>query len=283
LQNVNPSLRRPGLFPPGVNGTTGSYGLPAAAGYGNVPPRPSGIPTSRPPITPPDTGIGNTTSDSTTDTTPSVTTAELVTPVTSHVPLDPGIGTPLSAADTVSSKAHLRVWSDIVKDDSFRRALENTQDMTAAQGDQQNAISRYLHGMSDQIADARDANKSELAGILGDIARLRDDLKPKHVLGHVLPDGRVVLQNGDVVDGVRGAPAKGIAPAPLPPPGPPAIGHVKGKILPDGSVMVGDKIVDGIRAAPPIIPEPIILPPEAMKDMEQDQKLASLEEKSRFT
>jgi hypothetical protein len=152
--------------------------------------------------------------------------------------------------------------------------------MTAAQGDQQNEISRYLHGMSDQIADARDANRTELSGILGDIARLREELKPKHVLGHVLPDGRVVLQNGDIVDGVRGAPARGIAPAPLPPPGPPAIGHVKGKILPDGTVMVGDKLVDGIRAAPPAVPEKIVLAPEAVKDMEQDRKLADLEQKS---
>jgi hypothetical protein len=161
--------------------------------------------------------------------------------------------------------------------------LENTQDMTAAQGDQQNAISRYLHGMSDQIAEARDANQTELAGILNDISRLRDELKPKHVLGHVLPDGRVVLQNGDVVDGVRGAPAKGAVPAPLPPPGPLAIGHVKGRILPDGTVMVGDKIVDGIRAAPPAVPIPIILEPETIKDMEQDRKLASLADKGNFS
>jgi hypothetical protein len=51
--------------------------------------------------------------------------------------------------------------------------------------------------------------------------------------------------------------------------------------MPDGTVMVGDKIVDGIRGAPPAVPTgPVSIPAENLKDLEQDRKLASLQEKS---
>lgn len=83
-QNVAPSLRRPDLFPPGVTGTTGDYGLPAAARYGNnLGPGRTGV---APTATTPDTGLGNTTSESTT---PSATNEELVTPTTGHTPIAP--------------------------------------------------------------------------------------------------------------------------------------------------------------------------------------------------
>jgi hypothetical protein len=84
FQNVAPTLRRPGFFPPGVPATSGDYGLPAAARYGNNfgPSRPGMAPTT----TTPDTGLGNTTSESTT---PSATTEELVTPTTGHTPIAP--------------------------------------------------------------------------------------------------------------------------------------------------------------------------------------------------
>ena len=135
-------------------------------------------------------------------------------------------------------------------------------------------MSRYLHGMSDQIADAHQMTQSELAGILADIARLRDDMKPKHVLGHVLPDGRVVLANGDIVDGVRGAPLPGAVAVPPPPR---TTGRVKGTILPDGTVMANDKIVDGVRGATDFLAETVA--PETLKNMEQDRKLATLSDR----
>lgn len=137
-------------------------------------------------------------------------------------------------------------------------------------------MSRYLHGMSDQIEDARRGHQSELAGILADIGRLREELKPKHIAAHVLPDGRVVLSNGDVVDGIRGAPAPGVQPVIAPP----SEKHVKARVMPDGTVMIGDRVVDGIRGVP-TVPTGYeeIVPPEKVKDMEQDRKLASLADK----
>ena len=130
--------------------------------------------------------------------------------------------------------------------------------------------------MSDQIEDARKGHQSELAGILSDIARLRDELKPKHIEAHVLPDGRVVLGNGQVVDGIRGAPAPGVQPIIAPP----SEKHVKARVMPDGTVMIGDKVLDGIRGVPTIpIGQEEIVPPEKVKDWEQDRKLASLADK----
>ena len=166
-----------------------------------------------------------------------------------------------------------------MQDDSFRLAVENAQALAHAQGDQQNEMSRYLHGMSDQIEDARKGHQRELADILADISRLRDELKPKHVTAHVLPDGRVVLANGDVIDGVRGAPAPGVVPIIEPP----SERRVKATVLPDGTVMIGDKIVDGIKGVPTVplhtdMNEPMV-PAEKVKDMEQDRKLASLADK----
>jgi hypothetical protein len=85
-QNVGPHPRRPGFFPPGVPGTSGDYGLPAASRYGPAGP-------SRPTAGPgPDTGLGNTTDESTT---PTTITEELVTPfITDHKTLEPHIHTP---------------------------------------------------------------------------------------------------------------------------------------------------------------------------------------------
>lgn len=150
----------------------------------------------------------------------------------------------------------------------------NTQDLTAASGAQQNEMSRYLHGMSDQIENARQSTQNELVGILGDIGRLREQLKPKHILGHVLPDGRVVLANGDVVEGIRGAPAPGVVAQPLPPP---SSRLVRGTVLPDGTVMASGQIVDGVRGAGTMVPLEVSC--ETLKDMEQDRQLGTLADK----
>ena len=51
--------------------------------------------------------------------------------------------------------------------------------------------------------------------------------------------------------------------------------------MPDGTVMVNGKIVDGIRGAPaPIEKGEEAIVPETTKDAEQDRKLASLQDKS---
>lgn len=149
--------------------------------------------------------------------------------------------------------------------------------MAQAQGDQQNEISRYLHGMSDQIEESRLQHNAELANMLGDIARLRSELQPKHVNGHVLPDGRVVLANGDVIQGVRGVPPpNAVAPVALPAT---TGGTVQGRILPDGRIMADGKIVDGIMAThSPTVP----IDPQVYKDTEQDRQLADLQAKSKF-
>lgn len=161
------------------------------------------------------------------------------------------------------------------QDDSFRRTLGQAEQLAQAQGEQQNEISRYLHGVSDQIDDGRRQQNLELANVLAELGRLRAEMQPKHVTGHVLPDGRVVLANGDVVQGVKGvAPPVTAASVPLPKT---SGGTVHGEILPDGTVMADGKIVDGI-AAKPSASTPIN--PQVVKDTEQDRKLAALEAKS---
>ncbi|WVN89721.1 uncharacterized protein L203_104951 [Cryptococcus depauperatus CBS 7841] len=298
--NVNPSLRRPGFFPPGVTSTTGDYGLPAAAHYpnGQIPP---GGPIGQVPFgsgsglaTTADTGLGNTTSESTVSTTstPSALTEEIVTPVATHTHMDEPVEVSVTAshvppptqiAPTVAPPPSI---IGAQSDDGMMRALDNVQTLGLAQGDQQNDMSRYLHGMSDQIAEGTLTQQNQLAEILGDIASLREQLKPKHIRAHVLPDGTVQLANGDIIDGIRGVPAPipiGV-PAPLPPP--PSAPHVEGKIMPDGTVMVGGKIVDGIKGAPtaptPDTPHTMLeeeIMEEEKKNAEQDKKLAELQEK----
>ncbi|WRT70644.1 uncharacterized protein IL334_007642 [Kwoniella shivajii] len=286
--NVNPSLRRPGFFPPGVTSTTGDYGLPAAARYGNAGLPPSGPTTMGVPrpsygnTTTADTGLGNTTTESTV-TTPSVTTEEIVTPVAPTTMLHEPIEIYTEGFTTAALPPIPLSASHVGADDSFRRTLDNTQNLAAAQGEQQNEMSRYLHGMSDQIADGTHATQNQLAEILGDIAALRQQVKPKRIHAHVLPDGTVVLDNGDILDGIRGAPAPVPLGAPARPPPPPTASHVEGKILPDGTVMAGGKIVDGIKAAPTVPATPMMELDEAVeetvKDIQQDLKLAELQEK----
>lgn len=164
------------------------------------------------------------------------------------------------------------------QDKTDHATLGDVRDMTHAQGHQQNEISRYLQDMSGQIADGQKAHRKELATILSDIEKLRQELQPKHVAAHVLPDGTVQLSNGDIVDGVRGAIQPG---APAMPPPPPSVPHVQGKILPDGTIMVGDQVVDGIRAgvSAPLPASELPVPPQALKDFEQDRKLAALMDK----
>jgi hypothetical protein len=162
------------------------------------------------------------------------------------------------------------------QEDSFRRTLNDTEKLAQAQGEQQNEISRYLHGVSDQIDDGRKQQNRELANVLAELGRLRAEMQPKHVTGHVLPDGRVVLGNGDVVQGVKGvAPPVAVHPDVVPKA---SGGTVHGEILPDGTIMADGKIVDGIAAKPSA---DIPVNPQVVKDTEQDRKLAALEEKSR--
>jgi hypothetical protein len=119
--NVNPGLRRPGFFPPGVPATTGGYGLPAASRYGLGGLSRPGQPGQPGLLNTPDTGLGNTTSESST---PSATTAELVTPVTAHIPMEPNYvhtrtqttrttqtpaGEPAPSVDPVSAPSPLRL------------------------------------------------------------------------------------------------------------------------------------------------------------------------------
>ncbi|RXK40622.1 hypothetical protein M231_02077 [Tremella mesenterica] len=262
--NVAPHLRRPGIFPPGVTATTGDYGLPAAAHYPNRPSGPT-IP-GRPPVLP-DQGISGSTSSESGASPP---TTQLVTPYLPEKPLQ----------EPTIVKPHQQTSVPVtpVTDDGFRRAFDNAETLAHAQGEQQNEMSRYLHGVSDQLADTHNATKRDLANILADIGRLRDELKPRHVLGHVLPDGRVVLSNGDVVDGIRGAPIQPIPGAPPPPP--PTQSHVQGTILPDGTVMVGDMVVDGIRGAAPTPVQPGDLATvQELRNLEQDRRLADLQDK----
>ena len=77
--NVNPSLRRPGLFPPGVP-SSGDYGLPAGAHYGRDGRAYNGVGRPPPVGLPPDHGLGDTTSSDTTPTPDTVT--QILTPVT---------------------------------------------------------------------------------------------------------------------------------------------------------------------------------------------------------
>lgn len=88
-QNVGPGPRRPGFFPPGVPGTSGDYGLPAASRYGPAGPA---RPTAGP-----DTGLGNTTDETLT---PTTVEEELVTPFVPEKTLEPAIHTP--SGETVS-------------------------------------------------------------------------------------------------------------------------------------------------------------------------------------
>lgn len=248
-----------------------------------------------------DTGLGNTTTESSV-TTPSTLMEEIVTPAASltHIPepvhmsvttsrTKPSHIASLQNPPTMApSMAPNLSTSGAESDDGFMRALENTQTIAVAQGDQQNEMSRYLHGMSDQIADGTLTTQNRLADILGDIAALREQIKPKHVHAHVLSDGTVVLDNGDIVDGIRGVPAPTPPGLPQPPPPPPSATHVEGRILSDGTVMVGGHIVDGIKGAPspptPATPTAALeeeIAKEEVKNMEQDKRLAELQEKGK--
>jgi hypothetical protein len=246
-----------------VPGTSGDYGLPAASRYGPAgPPRPVGHPE-------PDTGVELTDDDSST---PNTASTQLITPHHPDKILEVDVHTPTVSLVTLRKKVADN------QDDSFRRTLGHAEQLAQAQGEQQNEISRYLHGVSDQIDDGRRQQNMELANVLAELGRLRAEMQPKHVTGHVLPDGRVVLANGDVVQGVKGvAPPITAASVPLPKT---SGGTVHGEILPDGTVMADGKIVDGI-AAKPSASTPIN--PQIVKDTEQDRKLAALEAKSTFT
>lgn len=248
-----------------------------------------------------DTGLGNTTTESTV-TTPSALTEEIVTPAASLTHISEPVHVSVTASQpTPSHNASLQNPPIVANsmpstlyamgaepDDELMRVLDNAQTIAVAQGDQQNEMSRYLHGMSDQIADGTLATQNRLADILDDIAVLREQIKPKHVHAHVLPDGTVMLDNGDIIDGIRGVPAPTPPGLPPPPPPPPSATHVEGRILSDGTVMVGGKVVDGIKGAPsaptPTTPAAALeedIAKEEVVNMEQDRRLAELQEKGK--
>ncbi|KAK4686714.1 hypothetical protein P7C73_g3410, partial [Tremellales sp. Uapishka_1] len=270
--NVMPGPRRPGFWPPGVS-ASGDYGLPAGAR--NYPGNSMGRPGPRPERTTDDTGTGNTTTESTPSLTsesetptPSITLAP-VTPATTPAPELPMIAHTTPSFETADTNPEA---------ENFRRALHNNKALAEAQGEQQNEMSRYLHGVSDQIADAKQATQTELSGILADLNRLKDSLAPRRVNAHVLADGRVILDTGEIVEGIRGAPppvTPGLPPTPMPTP---TGSHVPGKILPDGTVMAGEKIVDNIHGAPAAIDDPDT-DPEHLKRLEAERQLADLERK----
>lgn len=142
-------------------------------------------------------------------------------------------------------------------------------------GDQQNEMSRYLHHMSDQFNDRQNTMAGELREILESINDLRSHVHREHVMGHVLPDGRVQLRTGEIVEGIRGVPPA----VPIEPH--PAGGHVPGKILADGTVLAGDKIVDGVTAEPfhsHATETDLRELAQRAKDKQQDDKLAGLQD-----
>jgi hypothetical protein len=174
-----------------------------------------------------------------------------------------------------------------VTDDSFKRALGNSQALAEAQGEQQNEISRYLHGVSDQIEAGRKQQHDELAGILRDINDLRSQIQaPQHVQGHVQPDGTVQLDTGEIVDGVHGEPvaiplttipAVTVAPPPSHHPSSHS-SHIRGAVLPDGTVVADGKIVDGVHGTN-LLPSSPVISDGQLKDIEQDIKLGQLQDR----
>lgn len=147
--------------------------------------------------------------------------------------------------------------------------------MKQAAGEQQNDMARYLHGMSDQIKDMNDSMSQELKDVLEQISQMRNERHPERVAATVLPDGTVQLSTGEIVDGVRGAPS-GDAAACVAPTG----CHVEGRVLPDGTVMVGDKVVVGVQGVPraPTAEEQADEARRA-KERADDERLKSLEDK----
>lgn len=152
---------------------------------------------------------------------------------------------------------------------------------TRVLGEQQNDMARYLHGMSDQLTDMSDGVSRELQDILGQINTLRRDLHRERVHGQVLSDGTVQLSTGEIVDGIRGAPSKSSVPAIHVTPSTP---RVEAEILSDGTVLAGNRVVEGIRAPPKDDASLSDLANLAKhhKDDEQDEKLAKLSDKSKW-
>jgi hypothetical protein len=151
-------------------------------------------------------------------------------------------------------------------------------------GEQQNDMARYLHEMNDHFNERQDVLSDELREILGRIDELRTNVRRETVYGRVLADGRVQLATGEVVDGIRGVPEPGPLP-PSPDPSDEAVATVPGKILPDGTILAGDKIIQGITAdsftahASEADLRDLV---QKMKDTEQDKKLEDLQDKSEF-
>jgi hypothetical protein len=68
-------------------------------------------------------------------------------------------------------------------------------------------MARFLHEMNEAFKDRQDGVEAELRNILGDLGYLRStSRRDGGVFAHVLPDGRVQLSTGEIVEGVRGAP-----------------------------------------------------------------------------
>lgn len=119
--------------------------------------------------------------------------------------------------------------------------------MQIAHGQQQNDISRYLNSMGDGIRDRDTEFSNKIQDVLSQLSTLRSDLRRERVHARVLPDGTVQLSSGEIVDGIRGNPAPGNGGVSAVSP---SASHVQGHVTPDGTVMVGDKIVDGVKGSP---------------------------------
>ncbi|KAL1409582.1 hypothetical protein Q8F55_003573 [Vanrija albida] len=188
-------------------------------------------------------------------------------------------GSPSVAAESVPppSASVRTAFSQPLSTSSTHRMLGNTEALGEAIGEQQNDIARYLHGMSDQIHDVHGTSlglSRDLRDVLVKLDALRKD-RPERVHGHVLPDGTVQLSTGEIVDGIQGAPPPVPVAVVPPPPDSPAV--LVGRVLPDGTVMAGDKIVVGIQGVPrDPTPEELAEEAQRAKDLEQDRVIDEL-------
>ncbi|WOO79595.1 uncharacterized protein LOC62_02G003121 [Vanrija pseudolonga] len=308
LRQGMPAFGRPGFFPPP------GYG-PFAGGPGmyhhHLPPDSGGIGTTttatstNSPLPPHSARLSthgshhHTPTPSATTSSASVADPAIVTPPV-HSPVPPitikitpaSIEETRSASDGVPSVAPgspsaatepvppptasaYSAFSHPMSTTSTHRMLNNTQALGEAMGEQQNDMARYMHGISDQVHDVNAGLSRDLGGILAKLDTLRKDIRPERVHGHVLPDGTVQLSTGEIVDGIQGAPPPvPVAVVPPPPDSPPIL---VGRVLPDGTVMAGDRIVVGIQGVPrDPTPEELAEEAQRARDLQQDRAIDDL-------
>lgn len=176
---------------------------------------------------------------------------------------------------SVSAACRMQSKSSPYQTTSTHRMLNNTQALGEAMGEQQNDMARYMHGISDQVHDVNTGLTRDLGGILAKLDTLRKDIRPERVHGHVLSDGTVQLSTGEIVDGIQGAPPPvPVAIVPPPPNSPPIL---VGRVLPDGTVMAGERIVVGIQGVPrDPTPEELAEEAQRARDQQQDRAIDDL-------